>query len=87
MAGEMGCTQIAKYTGALVKLFQWRQRGIVNPIHGMVEVEPWPTFVGKNQSLLTGKMIFSLAHIIRGAHMVSATAAPVQYSFVNNYVD
>ena len=40
MAGEIGCTQILKYTGALVKLLRWRRRGIVNLIHGMVEVEP-----------------------------------------------
>ena len=40
MAGEMGCTQIPNYTGALVKLLQWRRRGIVDPIHGMIEVEP-----------------------------------------------
>ena len=87
IAGELGCTQIPKYTGALVKLLQWRQRGIIDPIHGMVEVELWPTSVAKNQRLLTEKRIFFLAHIIRGAYVVQARAAPVQYWFVNNYVD
>ena len=87
MTGEMGCTQIPKYTGALVKLLQWHQHGIVDPIYGMVEVEPWPTSVAKNQRLLTGEKIFSLAHIIRGAHVVPATTALIQYWFVNNYVD
>ena len=53
----------------------------------MVEVELWPTSVAKNQRLLTGKRIFSLTYIIRGAHVVPATAALVQYWFVNNYVD
>ena len=87
MAGEMGCTQIPKYTGALVKLLQWRRRGIVDPIYGMIEFEPWPTFVTKNQRLLTEEKIFSLTHIITGAHVVLAIAAPIQYWFVNNYVD
>ena len=87
MAGEMGYNQIPKYTLALVKLLQWRQHEIVDPIHGMVEFEPLPTFVAKNQRLLTGKRIFSLAHIIRGAYVVPATAAPIQYWFVNNYID
>ena len=87
MAGEIRSTQIPKYTGALVKLLRWRQRGIVDPIYNMVEVEPWPASVAKNQRLLTGEKIFSLAHIIRGAHVVPATAAPVQYWFINSYVD
>ena len=79
MAGKLGCTQILKYTGALVKLLQWRRRRIVNPIYGMVEVKPWPTSVAKTQRLLIGKKIFSLAHIITGAYMILVTAAPVQY--------
>ena len=83
----MGCTQIPKYTRALVKFLQWRRHGIVVRIHGIVEVELWPTSVAKNQRLLTKEKIFSLANIVKGAHMVPATAAPVQYWFVNNYVD
>ena len=40
MAGKLGFTQIPKYTGALIKLYQWRSREVVNLIYGMVEVEP-----------------------------------------------
>ena len=79
MVGELGCTQIPKYTGALVKLLRWRRRGIVDSIHSMVEVEPWPTSVAKNQRLFTGEKIFSLAHIIREAHVLPVTAVPVEY--------
>lgn len=32
--------QLFRYTGALIKLLQWRQRGGVDPTHGMVEVKP-----------------------------------------------
>lgn len=53
----------------------------------MVEVEPWPTFVAKNQRLFTKERIFSLTHIIRGAHVLSAIVVLVQYWFVKNYVD
>lgn len=34
-----------------------------------------------------GKRIFSFAYIIRGAYVVPAIAALVQYQFINNYVD
>ncbi len=53
----------------------------------MVEVEPWPISIGKNPRFLTGERIYSLAHIIRGAHVIPATLPPVQYWFVNNYID
>ncbi len=53
----------------------------------MVEVEPWPITIGKNPRFLTREKIYSLAHIIRGAHVILATLPPVQYLFVNNYID
>lgn len=33
------------------------------------------------------KRIFSLAHIIGGAHVVPAATLPVEYQFVNNDID
>lgn len=39
MAGKFAFTQISKYTEALIKLLQWHQHWIVNPIHDMVKVE------------------------------------------------
>ncbi len=53
----------------------------------MVEVESWPITIGKNPRFLIGKRIYSLAHIIRGAHVIPATLPPGQYWFVNNYID
>ncbi len=85
--GELGVAHIPKYTGAMVKLLQWRQRESVNPVHGMVEVELWPITIGKNPRFLIGERIYSLAHIIRGAYVIPATLPPVQYWFVNNYID
>ncbi len=85
--GELGVAHTLKYTGAMVKLLQWRQRGSVNPVHGMVEVEPWPITIGKNPQFLIGERIYSLVHIIRGAHVILATLPLVQYWFVNNYID
>ncbi len=40
MGGELGIAHTLKYTGAIVKLLQWRQWGSVNPVYGMVEVKP-----------------------------------------------
>ena len=79
MEGKLRCTQIPKYTGVLIKLLQWCQYGVVDPIHDMVEVEPWQTLVTKNLKFFTEERIFSLAHIIKVAHVVPTTAAPVQY--------
>ncbi len=84
---ELGVAHTPKYTGAMVKLLQWRQQKSVNPVHGMVEVEPWPITIGKNPRFLTGERIYSLAHIIKGAHVIPASLPPVQYWFVNNYID
>ncbi len=83
----MGVAHTPKYTGAMVKLLQWRQRGSGNPVHGMVEVEPWPITIRKNPRFLIGERIYSLAHIIRGSHIIPAILPPVQYWFVNNYID
>ena len=87
LGSEDGYTQLPKYTRALVKLLQWRRQGSVYPTYGMVEVEPWPTTEARNQRFLTGKRGYSIPHIIRGANVVPATAPPIQYWFVNNYID
>ncbi len=77
MEGELGVAHTPKYTGAMVKLLQWRQRGSINPVHGMVEVEPWPITIGKNPRFLIRERIYSLAYIIREAHVIPATLPPV----------
>lgn len=41
IVGEWGNTQIPKYTGDIIKLLQYCQQKIVNPVHGMVEFELW----------------------------------------------
>ncbi len=74
---ELGIAHTPKYTEAIGKLLQWRQRGSVNPVHSMVEVEPWPITIEKNPRFLTEEKIYSLAHIIRGAHVIPATLPPV----------
>ncbi len=53
----------------------------------MVEVESWSITIEKNSRFLIGKRIYSLAYIIRGTHVISATLPSVQYWFVNNYID
>ena len=87
LGSKDGYTQLLKYTGALVKLLQWRRQRSIHPTHGMVEVEPWPTTEARNQRFLIGEKIYSVPNIIRGAHMVPATTPLIQYWFVNNYID
>ncbi len=56
---ELGVAHTPKYTGAIVKLLQWRQWGSVNPVYGMVKVELWPITIGKNPRFLIGERIYS----------------------------
>lgn len=79
MAGKLGCTQIFKYTEALIKLLQWYQYRVVDFIHDIVEIELLQAFIAKNQRFFIDKKNFFLADIIRKAYKVLATAAPVQY--------
>ncbi len=76
---ELGVAYTPKYTGAMVKLLQLYQRENDNPIHGIVEVEPWLITIRKNPRFLSRERIYSLAHIIRGAHVIPVTLLPVQY--------
>ena len=85
--GKLGIAYTLKYTGAILKLLQLCQRGSVNFIHGIVEVKLWPIIIKKNPRFFTEKWIYFLAHIIREAYMIPATLPPVQYWFVNNYID
>lgn len=71
----------------MVKLLQWRQRRTVNPIYGMVEVELWLISTGRSLRFFIEEKIYCLAYIIRGAYVVLATLLPIQYWFVNNYID
>ena len=74
-----GYTQLSKYTGTLDNFLQWRKQKSVHLTHGMVKVESWPTIEAKNQKFLIGETIYFIPHIIRGAHVVSAIAPPIQY--------
>ena len=53
----------------------------------MVEVKLWQTSIAKNQRFFTKERIFFLVYIIKKAHVVPIIATPVQYWFVNNYVN
>ncbi len=68
VGGELGVVHTPKYTGAMVELLQWRQRGSVNPVHGMVKVEPWPITIEKKSTIsYRRKDIFSGIYYQRGA--------------------
>ena len=71
----------------MFELLQLRQQRSVHSTNGMVEVEPWPTTKARNQRFFTGEKIYFIPHIIRGAYLVPTTALPIQYWFVNNYID
>lgn len=77
ITGKLRCTQISKYIGALIKLLQWCQHKIVDPIYDIIMVEQWPTSVAKNQRLFIEKKIFSLAYLIKRAYVIPATIVPV----------
>lgn len=67
MASKLENIQVYQYTRTLIKLLQWHQRDLFNPIYAIVEVELRPTLIAKIQRLFIGKKIFLLIYIIRGA--------------------
>ncbi len=74
------------YTGALVKLYNWRNCGQVNEIHGMIELEKMRASITENPRTLGAHRIIEIFSILRSAHVVPRDQDKVVF-YVNNYID
>lgn len=80
-------TQFSKYTGDLINLLQWQQQRDIYSIYCLIKVESWPMTEVRNQEFLIKEKIYSILLIIRRGNMVLAIAPPIQYWFINNYIN
>ncbi len=74
------------YTGALVELYNWRNRGQVHEIHGMFELEKMCASIAKNPHNLGAHRIIEILSILRSTHVVPRDQDKVVF-YVNNYIN
>ncbi len=74
------------YIGAFVELYNWRNRGQVHEIHGMVELEKMRGSTAKHPRNLGAHCIVEISSILRGAHVVPRDQERIVF-YVNNYIN
>ncbi len=74
------------YIGAFVELYNWRNRGQVHEIHGIVELEKMRTSMAKHPRNLGAHCIAEISLILRSVHVVPRDQERIVF-YVNNYID
>ena len=74
------------YTGALVELYNWKNRRQVHKIYGMIELEKICVLITKNFRNLGACRIIEIFLILHSAHVVPRDQDKVVF-YVNNYID
>ncbi len=74
------------YTGAFVEVYNWRNRGQVHEIHGIIELEKMRTLITENPRNLGAHRIIEISLVLRSAHVVPRDQDEVVF-YVNNYID
>ncbi len=74
------------YTRALVELYNWRNRGQVHEIHGMIELKKMRAFIVESPRNLGAHWIIEISSILHIAHMVPRDQDKVMF-YVNNFID
>lgn len=57
-------------TWAFVELYNWRNRGQVHEIHGMVEFNNWRASTAQNPRILGAHRVIEISSVLRSAHVV-----------------
>ena len=78
-----------EYCGALVNIMKFRNGARPHPIHGMLEVEPWPQTSSNPLTTINGLRFYEISKVVRSAHLIPAFTPPerITYFYVNNLVD
>ncbi len=74
------------YTGTFVKLYNCRNRGQVNEIHGMIELEKMRTSIAENPRNFDAHRIIEISSFLHIAHVVPRDQDKVVF-YINNYID
>ena len=62
--------KLVMYTGAFVKIYNWRNRGLVHETHGMVELEKYPISKAENPLNLGSQQFYKISKVLQSAHVV-----------------
>jgi hypothetical protein len=81
-----GKSSYTRYNGVLVQTYQYKNLGIVDPVHGMIELDANNS---TTSSPLESLQMYPLTSIIRIAHVVSDSegSRSPDSLYVNNYID
>ncbi len=74
------------YTGALVELYNWRNRRKVHEIHGMIELEKMRALIAENLYNFGAHPIIEISSVLRNAHVIPRNQNKVMF-YINNYID
>ena len=74
------------YTGALVVLYNWKNREQVYKIHGIVELKKMRILIAENPRNLGVCRIIEISLVLCSAHVVLKGTDKVVF-YVNNYID
>ena len=77
------------FSGAFVELLRLKNRGKYHDIHGMIELEKWPSTTNeqRRQRTLGAYRIYKMTNIHRSAHVVPASLDENGTFLLNNYID
>ncbi len=74
------------YTGVFVELYNWRHRGQVYEIHGIIELKKMHTLIAENPHNLVAHRIIEISSVLRSVHVVPRDQDKVVF-YVNNYIN
>ncbi len=74
------------YIGAVIKLYNWRNRGQVHEIYRMVELKKMHTLTPKHPRNLGAHRIVEISSILHSAYVVPRDEEKIVF-YVNNYID
>ncbi len=74
------------YIGAFVELYNWKNRGQVHEIYGMIKLEKMCASIAENLRNFGAHQIIEISSVLYSAHVVPRDQDKVVF-YVNNYID
>ncbi len=74
------------YTGVLVELYNWKNRGHVYEIHRIIELKKIRASIAENPCNLSTHQIIEISLVLHSAHVVPKDQDKILF-YVNNYID
>ena len=71
----------------LVESLKFRNGGVIDPVHGMVEMERWPPSKAIKTRDSGPRRFYSLTSVVRSAHVIPGFGDTSQIEYINNPID